>query len=524
MRATDRGRRAAALLVLILAAAAVIATSPPMEPAHQVTAIAEGSVVLTDEAPIASFVIELDASDEALWSDDPLVRVSQARLDLTTEAIWADGGANEAGAPSVRLTTVAVGGQAPIDDEQNRLGAVTVDLLANCAELRDCALSYEAIVEWLDPRADASARVTLRANASSEIVGPEVAPVDAEVVVAVDEAGPVDDPSIGDVIEEQGVTLAADRPLVMRHVTVRANAAAVPAALEWPLDPRGALVTSLSVDPPPDNVPLVGAGAIVSLIPDDAVDAQEGLEELTAGGSTPFAPFQGCMPGQPCERAFTLVIAWFSPDPALVATVDWQLTAGIAFHGDAAPGHGATVEIEVDGRTNVTADGARLRATAEGTVTLDRNIPRGNNEEVGVTLDVPRAALDPDALGGPIPALTGTFAVEATASRSLGEEPLAVSLGIGPETLLAQPGYSLRPVVGGPRLSAPIFPGRGCRAGTTCELLMGLTFHLGPAELDRLTDTDRIEVHWAFEVTLAYPDGVAVPPGADIELVGGDSP
>lgn len=526
MAQSRSSRQLLAVVVLIASSAALVATSPPTPPTKTLDARASATATLTSGSPVASTTVTFSASDEALWSDDPEIRITTASLSFSLHGSWgttgvrgpapsSDAAPGASSAPIVRLTVVPL-----VDGEQRDpiVGTVTsasVDLRQTCPADRDCRAEYELILEWVDPRPGPEVTVVVESNALVQIEGPETLPVGATTRLEASRPVAVEVPLVSDAVDGRA-TLDAAHPLAMWSVLVDADAGAIPAPLEWPIESRGTFVATITAGPEGRATEYGdGPGAAIVLIPAD------GPELVPEGGSTPrlaFDPFGGCRPAEPCRHRFTVVARWFAVDPTVTAAIAWHLDAGIVYHGDIGPGPGAAVSATVGGETLVSSDGAGLTATLEGTATLDPSRP-GIGERRTLELAIPALALSSDLLGGPVPAVTARVRLDARASAPVGGDPISILTDWWPDQSFARATYLFpEPVLDGGPIEALVFPANGCRADRACaaELRLGLGV---PA----LKDGSRLEkvevtVAWRVDVELRYPPGVRPPAGVAMDL------
>jgi hypothetical protein len=394
------------------------------------------------------------------------------------------------------------------------LTAANVDLRQECPADRDCRAEYELLIEWVDPVSDHDVSVVVQATALIQIEGSDTLPVGARTGLEASRPIAVDVPLVSDGVEGMA-TVDAAHPLAMWSVVVDADAAALPAALEWPIESRGTFVATIAGGPEGRTMEYGdGPGAAVIVIP------EAGEELVPQGGATErltFDPFAGCRPAEPCRRRFTVVARWFAPDPTYTAAIDWRFDAGIVYHGEVGPAAGAAVRATVEGETIVTNDGAGLSASVDGVATLDPSNP-GISTRRTIQLAIPALALASDLLGGPVPAVTARVRLDASASGPVGGDPIAILTQWGPDSTYARAAYQFPdPLLDGGPVDAVVFPAIACRADRACAVEMQLGLGLSANDAPRLAKLE-VTVAWTVDVELRYPPGARPPAGVAMDL------
>jgi hypothetical protein len=519
MTTRNRTRRILAAVALVLSSAALVATSPPTPPINSLEARAVANATLTSDSPLASTVVTFSASDEALWSDDPEIRITTATLVFSATGQWVTPvpatGQRSHGAdqPIIRLTAVPLDREKPLEPLAGRLTYASVDPRNTCPANRDCQAQFELLVEWIDPSPGLEVNALVEATSLVQIQGPETLPVSARTRLGAEMPVAVEVPVVSDGVDGHIVVDAA-HPLAMWSVVIDADAGAIAAPLAWPVESRGSFVATVTQESGQPLRQFDKQGLSIFLIPEAA---DEIVPEIGGGVRHAFDPFSGCLPETACHRQITVVVRWFAADPTFAATVDWRLDSGIVYHGDVHPAPDADVHAEVDGETVVTDEGPVITASAEGVVTLDSS-DAGISERRGLELEIPQVALASDLLGGPVPALTGSVSLQARSSAAVQGDPLSILASWEPAESFAREGYQFPdPQLNGGALDIPVFPAPACRADGACNATMTLGFGLSANDTPRLEGVG-ITVTWRVEVRLQYPPGRRPPAGAALTL------
>ncbi len=513
MGRADRRRRSAIVAVLLLASWALVATSPPVEPTQQVTAIERVGLRLTEDAPVGVVGFVVSASDEALWSDDPEIIPLSGKVRLEAHVPRPQGA--RASVPprtgptpilGVRLMRDGVEVGVQPDHGAAVPSVVDFDLRAACTEGRDCEVELQAAVEWVNPESSEALEPELVITADTAIRGPEEIPVGAEVSLAVEDPETPEVTVIGDAVASAPVRLGAERPMVTWTVDLSANEQAISQPMQWPIDPRAILSIDTAVPDMPTESYLYRNPPVRLLL---FVGEQELELQPFAGNLQHELPlFLGCHSvGERCDEQLTIVAMWLRRAPEEAATLGWQLEAGITFQAPAAPIDGAAVSLSEPGRTDVHRDGPSVSATVDGSIPLaDEDDPVRVRS---VLIDIPARALEAEDVGGPVPVLLAVVTARSTSSQPIPEETM-IRLRTGDRE-------GLVPFPFEPETSWSVWAAPSCRSDAACSVEFGLgasAYRQGGGNLD---GSDLV-VHWEVEIILVYPRGTTVPAGAAIDL------
>lgn len=510
---TQDPRRAVAVAVLAVATVALIATSPPQEPQHRIGGRDSETVQFAVDAPIVTVPLTVEASDEAIWSDDPAVPVRSARLTAQAGLMRQSGSTKPSlgtDAPILRVTLLDPTGQPLVRDDRYGPSSIEVDFRAFCEEPQDCAVTYTMLVEWLNPTA-ASFEAVLSATVETIVEGPEVLPPGAEARV---EFGTVEsvaaDVLRGNVAVEP-IRLSAERPMVTWTIAIVPNEAAEAVRLGWPVEPRGTISLFVEV-PDAEEESFAYRQPPVSLV----VFGGEREVVLDPGNGRivhALDPFAECG-DTPCPQEVTLVAAWEGDEDAPAVDIAWSIDAGIAFIGGEAAPSGAEVAVRMDSQVDVVAAGDSLRASAAGTLT----ITGAERERRSTSLDlfVPAAALKPELIGGPIPALVAKLTASSTSAGGIGDETRIVLRAMP----IGDPAHVAVPAPDSGSATVRFRPAPACRSGHVCGVDVGLS---GSASRTggRVDEDAELVVAWELEIVLLYPTGVRAPFGVEIGLSDG---
>jgi hypothetical protein len=511
VRTSESRRRTAVVTLLALATWALVATSPPQPPSHNVEATDTVALRLTDDAPVSSVAFEVQVSDEALWSDDPevlphaatvIVGAGLPRASGVTATQSADSGATPVFGVRLMRDGTEVGSRPDVGTVIPSL--VEFDLRTACPEGRDCSVELEAIVEWLNPLADQGLSAELLITATTQIEGPEVVPVGAEVSLTAEEPVAPEVTVLRDAGSAAPVRLDEDRPMATWAVDLEASAGAMAQPLQWPIDPRGVLSIGIDVPGAEPGEYQYGDPAVRLLL----IAGGEEVELRPVVGTLQHQlPVFRCQAiGQACQERVTLVARWVGDSPDRAITIGLDLDAGITFHTPAEPDEGAAVTVSDASRTDIHADGPSVRASLNGSIPLvDDESPVLARI---IRIDIPASALASDRIGGPVPAVMAIVTASSTSGRPV-EEDTEITFRMGEANMLVP--LPFQPSATGVAWAAP-----ECRVDARCTADFGI-FSRAYRRDGGLEGTE-LTTHWTVEIVLIYPDGVSPPPGAVIDL------
>ena len=514
----ERRRRTAAAIVLVTSVWALLATSPPTPPTHTVESSSSVPLRLSAEAPISVVTFVVDASDEALWSDDREVIPRSATVSLT---------AFVPRPPATKASTAPSTGELPVlsvrmlRDSQDPMlqpgaaaGAPSIaelDLLEACPPDLDCRLELQAVVEWLNPQADpGNLSAELRITASAQIEGPEVAPVGSEISLAVEEPDSPEVAVLNDAASATSVRLDAERPMVTWTFEIEANAAAMAQPLQWPIDPRAVLSLIAEVSETEPGASRYGDPAVRLLL----IGRGEEVELRPVVGTLQhrLPVFRCHVVGEACTEPYSLVAMWLGDAPDQAVTLGWSLDAGIAYHGGE-PADGAAVDVSEPSRTDIPRDGLAIAARTSGSIALFDEDNRVTARTVHV--QVPADALDVERVGGVVPAILAVVTASSTSSLPI-DSDTTIRLRAGDDDVGRE---GLVPYPLEPPASWLVWAAPSCRADAACSADVGL-FGSAYRPGGGLEGSD-LTIHWEMEVILLYPRGSTPPADAEIRLTNG---
>jgi hypothetical protein len=493
------------LAMLVVSSTALLATSPPpYDP--DISDLLTQEVELTADRPKATTTVRLLATAQAQAG-------AGGSHESHVSVVAAAPEAPEAGDISPEFRVTGSFGEEEALNSGPSDEAVRWRVERLCPASAPCDAPLEIGVEWLNATPGGRQPVILTIEAGidyrSGLLTAGEAPNGAEIRLEVArELAQVDGaPTLRAQTEAETITLSAEAPFALRHVTIEVADPAIPTG-KFHEDDQGAIFAVTGID----QRELASA----AIWPDPG---QVGHQGQPPGSELPLH----CRPGVECRRGYTFVVQWIGRDRDDTVEVTWSLASVLRYRDrpTAPPDDSMTVSVD---RVIDTTGAERQRLEAE----MAGSIERGPDDRPnGVPIE---PALGPTQLVAtlgtwqPIPGESNigvpTSGQIVLAARTVDGAPLRGSVRVSVATR--------HPVVRGgvpryeeltaerPQLSLVVIPSLSCYDPDVTEPAGGDGRCTVPFDIDVLPPDESIGpviVDWSISLQAVAPDGLSLAPG-----------
>jgi hypothetical protein len=483
------------------------------------------ALLATSPAQYDPDISDLLAQEVQLTADRPMATTT-VRLLVTAQALAGVGDSDQS---HVSVVAAAPAEPAPGDvrpefrvtgsfGEREALNAGSSDEAVHwrvedvCVADGPCDAALDLTVEWLNATPGGTQPVILTIEAGidyrsmlREVEAPNGAGIRLEVARQLARVEAV--PTLRAQTDPETITLSAEAPFALRHVTIDVPDPAIPTG-KFHEDDQGAIFAVTGIDQ--------RELASVAIWPDPG---QAGHPGQPPGSALPIH----CVQGLECRRGYTLVFQWNGRDRDDTVEVTWSLTSVLRYRDrpTAPPDDSMTVSVD---RVVDTTGAERQRLEVEMAGSIERgpdDLPSG--VPIEPTLG-PHQLVATLGTWQPIPGRSNsgvpTTGLITLAARTVDGTPLRgpvrVSVATRHPVLRGGPPRDEELTAERPRLSLVVIPSLSCYDPDLTEPEGGdgrctVPFDIDVQPPDQRTGT--VIVDWSISLQAVAPDGLSLAPG-----------